>query len=154
MAKKVKLERYPIDPNEVEKGTVISAATLEKATGVKRTSRRYQLKLLALCKWIERQKYASGSPMRARIDGDTIRVMEDNEASEYAGARHRAHVRAMLREFVHMQMVDENNLTDGEVRDHRKRTEIAGRYTQAVLGVRGQIELEATTRKTPKMIDD
>jgi len=145
------LTRYPIDPDKVEKGMVITADEIEKALGVKRTEKDYPLRLLAFGKWLEMQKYNKGEPVRTKIEGDSVRVLVDNEASAYAERRFGQHIKGCLREFQHLSMVNTKALTDPERREHQRRIEKTGKFTQALLGAKEQIKLEKHKRKTPQL---
>lgn len=73
------MDRTAIGFESLRKGQVIAPERIEKAYGVQRANHQaYQFATLNLCGAIE-----SETGMLARVDGETVRVMTDDEAEDH-----------------------------------------------------------------------
>jgi hypothetical protein len=76
-------EIYPLDVTELKRGEVIDAARCAGITRKEPGTDSYRLALLSLRKWIMDETHERGEPLSIAIEGDTLRVNTDAEASDY-----------------------------------------------------------------------
>ena len=113
---------WPIDPHTLRKGDTIPADTIEQITGVKRTDyKRYQLALLKAKSLIDQKLESVDINWTLRIQGETIRVLTDAEASQYNEDASDAARRRIERCAFRMCGVDTSKLTQEERKQHDRR---------------------------------
>ena len=113
---------WPIDPHALNKGDWIPADTIENITGVKRAEyKRYQLALLRAKSMIEQTLASVGRNWTLRIQGQTLRVLTDAEASSYNEEASDAARRRIERCAVRLCGVETSGLTPEERKQHDRR---------------------------------
>lgn len=140
---------HPFDFDMLHKGMTIEAEELEAVTGEQPASHNYSFALLGLRDKIERELRARGRPASVKILGATLRILTDEEASEFNHRRFIANLRGTERRFLQLTEVDRKSLTDKQCDAHDRRTEVAGHFYQAIATAGKQIALEAHRRRIP-----
>ncbi|RLA16357.1 MAG: hypothetical protein DRQ56_10695, partial [Gammaproteobacteria bacterium] len=121
LPKEGRMEKYPVDPDNIEKGMVIAKDEIERITGEKAGTDAYRLKVLGLKEKIEDMMRDAGRPMRLCSDHDSLVILKDNEASEYNERRFESLKRGVLRAIRSQLEVDTGNLTVEQSSRHTRR---------------------------------
>jgi len=80
----------------------------------------------------------------AKIENFGIRILTDQEASEYNHRQFGMHIASMKMRHYRAMLVNVSNLTTSEKPSHDRRIEIQGKYMQSVDGVTKLLLVEAT----------
>lgn len=120
-------KRFPLDFASLEKGSWIEGKDLDEAITVKRNHPHWALKLSQLVERVHDER----EDLCARVDHDRIRIMTDEEASEYGERRLVHHVRGIKRVRLRLARVDVNQLTSEQKRVHETRMLAAGNIATA-----------------------
>jgi hypothetical protein len=143
---------YPIQTDDLSKGSVITADELERATGVRRDSDRYRLGLLKVRDYITERFRDRGEIITVKQEGDTLRILTDAEATEYNERSAEQGLAKMGRALVRQVGVDVRNLTDAQRRDHERRLLIQSKTLQAArAGRRAALQPGRHERTTPQL---
>lgn len=117
------------DAMPLEKGDSIAIEDIEAIGGVERGSTQYALFALQLMNHITAQR----PDLTVKVDGGVIRVLTDQEASEYLDNRFRASCAQVCRVNAKLRTVDMNNLSVDEARRHDHSVQFAGGVTAAMI---------------------
>ena len=144
-------ERYPVDFDTINKGTVIDPDTIEGIYGIKRTDAAYSLKAMRLAKKIEEELENRGLYVTACVADNAVCVLTDSEASEYNYASAMTRFRGMVRAHSKLSTVDTSEFEPKENATHtRKHVVLGAMISGAVQGRKqGHAQLTAHKRNTP-----
>jgi len=145
---------FPLDFDLLDKGDVIAAETVEAATGCKRDDPRYSLKMLGFKEQISKELRRRGRIVTIKAEDCSLRVLTDEEASEYNPRRLSVCLRQAAEAHVRNLAVDVANLSDDRRKEHERTIVVNGRLLQAVSRERKSIALECHERKTPGLTDE
>lgn len=109
---------FPLDFTTLEKGTWLEGKRLDDALLVKRNHPMWSLEVSKLCDRIFQE-----CEIYCRADHDRVRLMTDEEASEYGWRRFSYHVRGLGRQKRKLASVDINKLEPEQrtLHEHRLR---------------------------------
>jgi len=145
-------EQWPIDYGNLSKGDLISAEQCERIIRASRTEKDYQLKLLGLRDRIMIDMNELDMPVILRtVKGESLRVLMDAEATDYAAQTAALRVRGIARSLLHLtHYVDAAELTQEEQVQHtRNICVVAGILSGARKGKREAVKAIAHERQTP-----
>lgn len=145
----VKVERFPVDYEALQKGDVITVERLEKITGKSHGTVAHQLGVLQLMGQIERDMWAANKRVTLKLDKGAIVVCTDSEAAIKNARDFMLGLRKLSRSHVRNQFVDVSQLADDERAAHERKLEVEGKYLQAVASTRKEIRLQSHSRSTP-----
>lgn len=117
----------------LRKGDVISVEDLEKITGQKRDTQKFQFAVLQLRLRIERDSAMAQTPLLTAQERGALKVMCDAEASEVLHSRFGNHLDAIGLTYKKMHRVDVKALGGEETRRHHDRMITQSRIHQAAL---------------------
>ena len=144
------IQYYPFDYDALTKGQYIQPEECERLTGKKRHERMYSLKVQELIDGIHRERNARGMPLVAKIQGDGISILTDEEAVSYVRARFRAGIRLAGRSHERAVVaVDVTALSEESKRKHDRNVEIQGRMLTAIAVEKAKVFLGPHKRNTP-----
>jgi len=102
----------------LEKGDVIEIERIQEITGWKCGTNEYRFALLALRDRVFQELRDRGCPATVITDSDRLQILTDTEAAEYNRRMFVKSRKAMARAFIRNTLVDVNQLTDSERREH------------------------------------
>lgn len=105
------VQYWPIDVDELQKGTYLSVDQVEEITGERAGTNEYRLKLLQIKRYIEELSAMRGTPLLLKGEADGLRVMTDIEALRYKGHQHDLGKRMLQRICRQVHYVDPVGLT-------------------------------------------
>ena len=79
--------RFPLDYDALEKGCYIPPDEIQAQCEHPRDTKKYQLYVLTLIETIRKHLYANGKSYTVKQDRDGIRILTDEEATEYNASR-------------------------------------------------------------------
>lgn len=132
MSDEHRAREYPIETDGLRKGSVIDAATIEQAFGVRVGTDKFHLAMLQCQEYVERRLAERGEVVVTRQDKNDIRICTDNEAVDYTEREFRRGIRKMARHFAKQRTIDRANLTDEKLGKHDRSLEVNGRTMSAV----------------------
>lgn len=137
-------ELWPVDYDTLEKGDNISPEKCESILKIKRDDKHYGIELLKLKLTIETAMLERQKPVVVRAVNDGLRVMLDNEASEYVARRFLSHERGLVRDHLRGGRVDVSKLSDDERKRHERNTQTQAFKLQALQQARRpRLELDS-----------
>lgn len=142
-------QQYPLDYDNLAKGSVVEAAECERITGVNQNSQRFAFALLKLKQRVQRDMERRGTPVTIKITANSLHVLTDAEASIYNAKQQTFGIRRQFRAHKRNLGVDATQLTAEELREHQKRLIAGSRMMQAIKATRRQLSLECRARVTP-----
>ncbi len=143
---------YPIDTRELHKGSIIAPEIIERAFGVKRETRAYQLALLRARNYIERRFLDRDEVVTIVTRRDAIVILLDEEASVYNEREFWNDIDAARRKHGRMLGTNRANLSDARIDSHDRATETQGRVLAAVRQARKEPpKIGPTPRNTPAL---
>src|SRR3990167_11413014 len=125
-------EKFPLDFDLLDKGSVISADTLTDIFSLPVDDPRYRLKCLSLVEQITRQLSDRGIEATVCQSRGSIRVLTDSEATTYNERQGLLGRRKIRKSFRRLLNVDTANLSDKERSAHDKRLLLLGRLNHGV----------------------
>ena len=141
---------YPFDYDALVKGQYIQPEECERLAGIKRHERMYSLKVQELIDGIHRERNARGMPVVAKMQGDGISILTDEEAVTYVKARFRAGLRLAGRSHERAVVaVDVTALSEEAKRKHERNIEVQGRMLTAAAVEKAKVFLAPHQRQTP-----
>jgi len=149
-------EIYPIDVQALSKGDVIPVERIENITGETRGTPAFALATLGLRVRIENELRDIGTPMCLRgFQGESLKVLTDEEASAYKDLRAKSHLRGLARSVRDLQEVDRSRINKAGQDEHDRRLFVHGRTLQAALAGRSDaIKAVPHVRATPVLDDE
>ena len=125
--------RYPFDYDELDKGDIISAETLEELTGYERGTQDYNLQLMVLQNQIMDEMEVRDRPMTVRIHKGGLELLTDAQASVYNHGRGESGLRQMKGAVKRLGWTDMMKLTDEERKNHDRTVLIQSRMLQGAM---------------------
>jgi hypothetical protein len=145
-------EKYPLDFDVLEKGSIVDAETCLRVTKAKSDS-EHQLGLLKLRQMIETKLEGRGMRVTIKIEGKALRILTDAEASEYNAERQAKSLKHFAVSHMRLCGVDTANLTPEQRVDHERRVTCGGMFLSGFADVRKRItELPPTETARPNLI--
>jgi hypothetical protein len=143
---------FQIDTTGIRPGDSISQAACEAAIGRKcDDSKDWQFSLLKLLGIVQNQiRKEHGRELTVRIDGNSLHVLSDREASEYNPKRFLAGLKLARRAHRRLLAVNVSKLTAAEKTSHAKAVAIQAHKLSMLRG-KTEIPLTGTVRTTPVM---
>ncbi len=142
--------KYPIDTDDLAKGSIVDSATVERISGHRVGSPEFKFWLLKLARFIRRSLRDRGQIVTLTTRKDRIEILSDSKASDYNGRWFKHRQRGMRRNFRQAAAVDRANLDEPQRNQHD--TEVA-RMGAVVLAMnaaqRKPLELKPAERSTP-----
>ena len=112
-------EKYPVDFDKLQKGSVITADTLTALFKVDRNHTRYNLECMQLVESIRTSLQERGLSASVCLRKGAIYILEDGMASEHERKQGRLAVRRVRRAFRRLvENVDIRNLTPEQLKAH------------------------------------
>jgi hypothetical protein len=146
-------ERFPIDFDRLEKGSVVTVAEVERIYGVKQGTDKYNLKALVLGEAIERALEGRGEHVTVKCEKGNLVVLRDAEASKYNASEAMRHLRGMERRHRQMGRVDVSELTAAQRMEHNRRHLIIGSMLLAAAKARKMtVATLVHKRRTPGLL--
>lgn len=140
-----------IDMNRIGKGSFISPDTLERVTTFKRGSNEYDLQVLRVKGLLEAHFDESGNPVTIKIEQEGLRVLTDEEATEYNHRRFKIGMRALFEANRRMSNVDEGKMTSEQVAAHRAKLNAQAHVVTAVANKNDTLRLIPYSRQVPNV---
>lgn len=140
-----------IDSERVQKGVVFSAEELETILEEKQGTDKYRLKLLGLKCSMEKIQGLLGRPVVFKSEHNNLRVLMDNEASDYSDWRYEIGLSSAFRNNKRLASVDISNLSPAETTKHERRLYTQSKELQGLRRIRKDLFLEPHQRSTPTM---
>lgn len=122
------LDKYPFDMAALSKGDLIDLPTLEQISGKTRGTEAFQFAVLAI-----QDRINSRTSMTAKICIDGLRILTDQEASEYNHTQFRHNVARTIRRHAKTQQVEPSNLSPDDQRRHEARLIGQSKVVQAIV---------------------
>lgn len=141
-----KTEVYPLDFQAIKKGDSIGASRIERITGCVAGSQKYQLAALAL-----RERIMTERPeVVATISGHDIRILTDEEATDYIDRTNQQRLRSIGRYNRRLVQVDTTGFDSDLRRKHERRVIVnSAMYLAAVQARRREVSLSPHARSIP-----
>ena len=147
-------KQYPVDADRLVKGAMFTIEELEDITGMKRGTQEYAFALLKLKQDFRRLAQRSGMPpIVPRIDHGSIRICEDNEASDYTHRRFQSGLAVAALAHRDALGVNVDNLTADEAKTHERRVLVQGAMLVGATNARKKLEPKARERNTPGLLE-
>lgn len=145
--------RFPVDVDLLQKGSTISASTIEEAYATSRKLSDYSLKVMRCIDEIYRQlgPRAAGWVIRQRDHG--IRVLTDAEAVELLDSELSAGLRSVARSHSLQLAVDQSNLDEKQIAAHERAVMRGASYVQAIAATRNRLR-QLSRQSAPKQVSD
>lgn len=143
------VDHYPLDYDALSKGDVIAPETIEAAVNCKRLHPQYALRLLSFKEHLERELMTRGQAITLKCEDQSIRLLTDEEASEYNAKATDAYFRRAAKAHVRNLSVDVGNLTTERRQQHERTLVVNSRMLQAMKRERRTMALESHARVTP-----
>lgn len=146
---------YPINTEDLDKGSRISAATIEHGYSVKRGTDEYRLAMLRAKAFIVHRLAERDLFVVAKFDGHDIIILTDNEAAPYTDDEFKRGVRKMGRSLAQQASVNRANLTDDVRTRHDRAMVVNGAGYAAIKSARRKAAIapKARDRMTPAIGD-
>jgi hypothetical protein len=145
------MEKYPIDTEELIKGSVVSVTECEKVLGERYGTTEYNLGLMGLVGFIYQEMFSKGLIVTIRTVKGEIHVLEDAAASKHNDKMIQNHIKGIKIKTGRLLAVDVNNLTIAEKAKHDRRCLINSKILQAITNTRKQFKVNPSTRRTPTL---
>jgi len=144
------VRRHPIDFDELQPGSSIPAAIIERVTETKREDYKdYKLALLKMSKAVQTELVSRGRPWRVVSRGDDLFILTDSEAMAYADRRFQRNLAGLAREHAWNLQINTANLTLEERQEHERTIIVQSKFLQSIKGVKRELRLASHTRSTP-----
>jgi rhamnose utilization protein RhaD (predicted bifunctional aldolase and dehydrogenase) len=118
---------------ELQKGQYISPEELLKILGLEEVNVDYAFKVMKLKDWIMEVREHYESPVVMRHERHGLRIMPDNEASEYCVQRHTSCIKSMDRYFEKHGWVNRAALSTEERSNHDRDHNTMGLMRQGLI---------------------
>lgn len=138
------LVRWPLDFDALSKGDVIESTRLADITKATPGTSTYSLRILQVKEQIERKLLQRDYPVTTKIEGASIRILTDVEASEYNEQQGEQAVRKAFRALRRQMNVDVRSLTAEQQAEHGRRLIHQGAIVNAIRETRRNMRLQAT----------
>ena len=142
-------ERYPLDFDALNKGDVLTPESLARITSTEVGTPAYQFAILGLRCEIERELEAAGRPVTVKQDGDGLRILTDEEATDYNHAQLQAGLRKVARSHRRNLLVDRTQLSIEKQKAHDRRLIAEGAYVQSIAETRKRLPVLPHQRTVP-----
>lgn len=147
------LSKYPVNVDELDKGSRLTVAQVEHIIGCKFDDRLYPLRAMRLAAWISDEKRRRGIDIITRILKGEVVLLTDTEAVPYIKARWDETVRDQNRMIRHSARVDRAALESDDARaKHDRATASMAQQYAAARAVRRKMSraaLKPVERQTP-----
>lgn len=147
------VEKYPFDYDALNKGDTIPADKVAEIINLPEYDKRYPLKLMALCKTVERELNDRGKSVTVRSTKGALNILPDADAAEYATDRRRFALGQLRRSHGIAQRVDITALDEDQRASHERSLITGASYLQAIGKVQKALRAGTSERTTPKMIE-
>lgn len=138
------ISRYPIDPDRLHKGQVITIEELETLVGFARTLERFRLGVVVIQNYINTR-----TEMTAVFRRDGLHILTDSQASGYNDRRFHIGLDHVYNRHQKSAQVDMSNLSPPEAQEHVRNLAKQARIVAGVTAIRRQIVLDAHRRTLP-----
>lgn len=145
-------EKWPVDVDTLEKGTVIPRERVEIMAGIHYGDPKWGLAVLRIIGTIERQLRDRGRPMTLYQRHGAIVCCTDEEARVYNPRQFDIGVSRMVRAHERNAHVDVRNLDESSRSAHDKTLTRHGRMLQALSKARRELKPQPVERSTPGLI--
>jgi hypothetical protein len=140
---------YPINTENLVKGSRVSIREIEEAYGVRFGTDAFQLAALKLTSYLERRFRDRGQIVTVvQRKGDVV-ILTDAEAATENSRQFDLKVRGAARAHVRGQGVDRSQLNEGDRAVHDRNLESQGRQLSALRAAKGLPTPSAHKRQTP-----
>jgi DNA-binding transcriptional MocR family regulator len=141
---------YPFDTDNIGKGSVVTAAFVADAYGVKVGTQEHAFKMLDAARFIERRLGERGERVVVRQQRGDLHVLTDDAAIPYTAARFKSAISEAARAHVNGSKVDRSKVTSPELlKDHDRNQEVQGRMLAAARRERRALPPAPVQRSTP-----
>lgn len=129
----MKISKWPIDVEELNKGDVIPSSRIEEITGERCGSDAYQFGKMRLAAFIEVEREQCGNPVVVKHEQDGLRILTDDEAVDYTEKRFKEALRAAGRaHYRQSAYIDSETLSGGAREKHERNIIVNSRILQAM----------------------
>lgn len=129
----MKLNKWPLDVEELNKGDVLPVERIEEITGEVRGTNGFQFAKMRIASFIEMEREHQGIPVVIKHEGETLRVLTDEEAAIYTETRFHDALRSAGRSHYRQSAyIDTEQLTNGTREKHEWHILVNSRILQAV----------------------
>jgi hypothetical protein len=150
MPTETKTSLWPIDVSSLDKGSVIPQRELETIVRYKVNHPKYQMAIMHLILWIDRQLEADGRVLVVCQHKGDLRVLTDAEAAVYTARQQRKARRTLVKNHTKGMHVDVTQLDDVQRREHDRNLHLNAAYIAGgETNRRKAIKMLAAPRKTP-----
>jgi len=122
------METYPIDPDELKKGDLVSEAVIRRAYGKTPGTDEYRFAQMKLREFIEERR----TDLVTKAEGFAVRVLTDEEAAPYSDTRFHASRRGMENSWRRQLRVDAAQLDQTTANTHARALSRNGLILQSV----------------------
>lgn len=130
-----------VNPSTLNKGTFIPPEVMEKATGFQRDSDEYGLQCMRVRSMLEAHFEEKGAPVTIKHEQGGLRILTDEEATEYNHQRFKQTMRGMFEANRRMSNVDESNMRPDQLSAHRNRVNAQAHVITAVAARNKELRL-------------
>lgn len=148
------LVRWPLDFDALSKGDIIDSGRLAEITKSQPGTSTYSLRLLQVKEQIERKLLQRDYPVTTKIEGQSLRILTDAEASEYNEQQAEQAVRKAYRSLRRQMNVDVRQLTAEQQTDHGRRLIHQGAIVNAIRETRRNLRIQASTNPVRQALAD
>jgi hypothetical protein len=142
-------EKFPFDFEILNKGSVISTDTLEKASGISRTSRKFSLVLLQYAREVEDYfRFDRGVEVIVRTDNDQISILLDVDADEFSEKMFDEGLKKVRRWHRKTLSIDTSGFAADRLSNHHRRCVVQGAQVVAMRKA-GRVALRAEASRRP-----
>lgn len=146
-----KHNRYPLDFDALDYGSVIPNEILEDYYGVSQEDENFRFKQIDFIYLIDTQLRTRGMIATICVQNGQIKILTHEEAAEYNRRKFNCHVAGMARTHEKNMHVVATELCK-ETRDaHTKTVMFQSKALQAVLRTKAEFQVESVKRKTPSL---
>jgi hypothetical protein len=129
----MEISKYPLDFDQLSKGSTIPQSQIEEVLGMKADDPRYWKAVLTLRDRIRKELSQRGLCVTIKQSAGDLVILTDAEASIYNYTWASRHLSGYMRSHEQLLNVDRKNLSISEKTEHSKRIEVSSKYAQALV---------------------
>lgn len=148
------VRKHPLDFDVLKKGDVITIEKMEEIFSLSRKDEDFCFKRMGLRNKIIDELDVRGYIVTVVFDHDALRILTDEEASDYNDRRFQKGIKVMFQAHRRNLGVDRGNLSEDKKKVHDRNLEVNGGTLSATLEKRQELRFLPQKRKTPLIPED
>jgi hypothetical protein len=142
---------YPLDTESLQKGSVISAATIEHAFNVKRGTDAFQMASMRASKYIQGRFLDRGEVVTLTQRKHDLVILTDDEMPAHNARLFRNDIKKAARAHARMLGGDRSKMSDATVKLHDRALTVQGAQLAAISRARLEVKAATRERTTPAL---